>query len=218
MPKTGTDFLPTGIVDLDHLLAGGIPRGRMTEIVGAHSSGRTSLLFLVLAQAIARQEMVAYIDVFDSLDPVFAEKAGVHLGRLLWVRCKTSLEKALKATDIIARAGSFGVVVLDLQPARGEILGKIRKIHLNCWFRLWRAIEGTPTVLLLLEQEALSGSASSLVISLHRRKTHWLKHLEQNKQSCPIRHTSLLRGIWSEVRLLRGHHHGHATFYSHFKP
>ena len=75
------DLLPTGIERLDLLLGGGLERGQITEIVGAPSSGRTSVLFSILAQATGRGEMVAYVDAFDSLDPNFAEKSGIDLRR-----------------------------------------------------------------------------------------------------------------------------------------
>lgn len=198
--KTQRTFLSTGMKHLDLLLSGGIPRGQITEIVGPSSSGKTSLLLSILSQATQRGEVVAYVDSFSSLDPAFARKAGIDLQRLLWVR-----GGALKAVDILAQAGGFGIVVLDA----GETL---HKIPFRCGFRLKRAVQGTPTILLILGDETTAGSAASVVISLRRRKAQW----GFTSREVPLRHACLLRGICTEIELLRGKNPNHATFYSHF--
>jgi recombination protein RecA len=77
----------TGIAELDVLLRGGFPRGSLIELCGTSSSGRTSVSFALLAQATARQEACAFVDVSDSLDPMSLAAAGVDLTRLLWIRC-----------------------------------------------------------------------------------------------------------------------------------
>ena len=77
----------TGLADLDALIGGGLPRGEISEITGEASSGGTSVILSLLAEATARGEVAAYIDVSDSLDPISAVAAGVELERLLWVRC-----------------------------------------------------------------------------------------------------------------------------------
>ena len=77
----------TGFAELDALLGGGIPCGQITELVGKASSGCTSVALSLLAEATARQEIAAYIDASDCFDPPSAERAGVALDRLLWVRC-----------------------------------------------------------------------------------------------------------------------------------
>jgi recombination protein RecA len=82
-----TQLQPTGIPELDALLAGGIPRGSLIELCGSSSSGRTSVSFSLLAAATQRQEACAYVDVSDSLDPLSLASAGVDLARLLWIRC-----------------------------------------------------------------------------------------------------------------------------------
>ena len=82
-----TQLQPTGISALDALLAGGIPRGSLIELCGSPSSGRTSIVFSLLASATQRQEACAYVDVSDSLDPLSLASAGVDLARLLWIRC-----------------------------------------------------------------------------------------------------------------------------------
>jgi len=188
---------------LDLLLSGGIPRGQITEIIGPSSSGKTSLLFSILSQA-----TVAYVDSLSSLDPAFAQKAGIDLQRLLWVR-----GGALKAVDILAQAGGFGVVVLDPGTQGREAHPKaLHTIPFRCWFRLKRAVQGTPTILLILGNEATAGSAASVVISLRRRKAQW----SFTTREVSPRHACLLRGICTDVELLRGKNPNHATFYSHF--
>ena len=77
----------TGLPDLDALIGGGLPRGQISEITGEASSGGTSVILSLLAEATERGEVVAYIDVSDCLDPLSAASAGVKLERLLWVRC-----------------------------------------------------------------------------------------------------------------------------------
>ena len=76
----------TGVAALDARLGGGFPRGQLSEIVGARSSGRASVLLQMLAAATARHEIVALVDVLDMLDVASAAAAGVDLARLLWIR------------------------------------------------------------------------------------------------------------------------------------
>jgi hypothetical protein len=76
----------TGVAPLDAVLDGGLPRGELSEIAGARSSGRTTLLLQVIAAATRRGEIAAFIDTFDRLDVASAVGAGVDLDRLLWVR------------------------------------------------------------------------------------------------------------------------------------
>jgi hypothetical protein len=172
-----TGFLPTGLDGLDGLLKGGIPRGKLVEITGSLSSGKTSLLMSILMKATQEEEFVAYVDTFDSLDPDSALKAGVDLDRVLWIRCRktgepmnTALEKALKAVDILAQAGGFGVIALDLQPAEEQ---RNCRIPLHAWFRLQRALKGTPSTLLVISPFRTAGSAASLALSLERQNSRW---------------------------------------------
>src|SRR5207247_7633779 len=77
---------PTGVTALDAVLAGGFPRGQLSEMIGARSSGRASVLLQMLAAATARHEIVALVDVLDMLDVSSPAVAGVDLGRLPWIR------------------------------------------------------------------------------------------------------------------------------------
>ena len=106
----------TGFAELDALLGGGIPRGQITELVGKASSGCTSVVLSLLAEATARQEVAAYIDAADCFDPPSAERAGVVLDRLLWVRCGDERAPGVKA-QVSGKAGGTGILGCSL-PSR----------------------------------------------------------------------------------------------------
>ena len=216
-PMEAVTCLSTGIEVLDTVLEGGLPRGKISEIVGTASSGRTGLIFSILAQAIAKEELVAYIDAFDSLDPRFAIEAGVKLKHLLWVRCGASQQKAFKAADILAPTGRFGVLVLDLTPAENPFKRvRVKRAPLSSWFRLQRSLQGTSTLLLIIGQESTAGSAASVTVSLRRCKAQWCFASGEDSSPSLASLTPFFYGIWTEAQLLRGKHHGHATFYCRF--
>jgi len=240
--------VPSGIAEID-ALTGGLPRGALTEIFGAASSGRTSMMLSALAEATRRQEVCALVDAGDSLHP---ESAAMDLRRLLWIRCgenpplrpgetkaiddlkiddcqsqnqlpaaggqrsislpqihaeergsnsqskivnrqssfagrwplttghcfsnrqssifnrkscswDSRLAQVLKATDLLLQSGGFGMVVVDLADVPPRFA---RRIPLASWFRFRRAVENTPTVLLVLEQEPYAKTCASLVLKM----------------------------------------------------
>jgi len=151
------NYLQVGVEGLER----GLPRGAATEIAGEPCSGRTSLLHSILAVATRQGEYCALVDSSDSFDPVSATEAGILLPRLLWVRCSGNALHAVKATDLLAHAGGFGVVVLDL----GDIpAATTRRISLTSWFRLRRAVEHSPTVLIVITRERQLRQCASLVV------------------------------------------------------
>ena len=158
------ELLPSGIPQID------LPRGCLTEIAGPASSGRTSLMLSILAQATAREEVCALVDAEDAFSPHDAEAAGVDLSRLLWVRCGHNAEHALRAADLLIQGGGFGVVVMDLgdTPERTA-----RRISLTSWFRLRRAVEHTPTVLVALARQPNAKTCASLVVECGRTRANW---------------------------------------------
>src|SRR5579864_4899162 len=87
--RPAPQMVSSGVREID-ALTGGFPRGCLTEVCGAASSGRTSVLLAALAAATQRQDVCALVDVSDALDPLSAAAAGVQFERLLWVRCGTS--------------------------------------------------------------------------------------------------------------------------------
>ena len=149
------------------------PRGRIGEINGPRSSGRTALLHAVLAASTSQGECAALADAGDGFDPCSAEAAGVKLDKLLWIRCKGNAEHALRAADLLIQAGGFGVVALDLVEARPSELARIPP---TAWFRFRRAIEPTPTVLLVLADRPLTKSCAARRVTLAPRKPVFTGH------------------------------------------
>jgi len=175
--RPAPECVPSGVAALD-TSTGGLPRGCLTEIYGPASSGRTSLLFSILAQATAREEACALIDAEDAFDPTSATAAGVRLDRLLWVRSNNNAEHALKAADLLIQGGGFGLVILDL----GDLSPAIaRRISLTSWFRLRRAVENTPTVLISLARQSNAKTCASLQLECVRERTAWSGALHSSR-------------------------------------
>ncbi len=167
--KPETQFVPSGIAEVD-AIAGGFPRGGITEVFGPPSSGRTSLMLSALAAATDREEICALVDTNDAFSPESGEAAGIALDRLLWVRCAGNANHALKALDLLLQGGGFGLVVFDI----GDIAPRFaRKIPLASWFRFRRVIENTPAVMLAIEQEANAKSCASLVLEMEQARADW---------------------------------------------
>jgi recombination protein RecA len=126
--RQAVDFIPTGSIALDLALGvGGIPRGRMTEIFGPESSGKTTLCQHILAEAQHRGGVVAFIDVEHALDPGYARACGVNVDDLLVSQPDTG-EDALQITETLIRSGGVDCVVLDSVAAlvpKAEIEGEI---------------------------------------------------------------------------------------------
>jgi hypothetical protein len=160
--KLPLETLSTGIEDVD-LLTGGLPRGALSEISGALSSGRTSLVLAMLAQATSNSEVCALIDVHDVFSPSVAEKAGIDLDRLLWVRCDTNLEHAFKATDLLLHAGGFGLVILDMADVSAR---DARRIISSWWYRFRRTVENRPTALVVVAETSCTNSCALLSVEL----------------------------------------------------
>ncbi len=163
------EWVRSGISELDSAI-GGLPRGALTEIVGVTSSGRTSLLLSILAEATARQETCALVDAEDAFDPRSAAAAGVHLDRLIWVRSAHNAEHALKAADLLIQGGGFGLVILDLGDTTPATA---RRISLTSWFRLRRAVEPTPTVLVSVARQSNAKTCASLILECARENVEW---------------------------------------------
>ncbi|HEX7772588.1 MAG TPA: hypothetical protein VF435_09210 [Pyrinomonadaceae bacterium] len=160
--KSVVETLSSGIDEID-VLTGGLPRGSISEIFGPASSGRTSLMYSMLAYATAHEETCALVDTNDVFAPTIAAEAGIDFDRLLWVRCAGNLEHAFKATDLLLHAGGFGLVILDL----GDVAGKdARRIISSWWYRFRRTVEDRPTVLTVISEEACTRSCAALTLEL----------------------------------------------------
>jgi hypothetical protein len=173
--------LPSQIAIIDDLLDGGLPRGRVSELIGPQSSGKTALLIAFLAAATRRSEVAAYV-----------------LERLLWVR-PPSLKDAVRCTEIILQAGGFAAVVLDLSLNRGDAGASVisspqtspggrgtgghqrpatsrqqlPRFRLNVWPRLARAAEQSHAALIVLAPQRVTGSIAALGIETRVHKTLW---------------------------------------------
>ena len=167
--KRPVEILPTGVREIDALLHG-FPRGAITEIHGAASSGRTSLLLSTLALAAAQEETCALIDCSDTFDPSSAAKARVDFDRLLWVRCNGNLERAFKATDLLLHSGGFGLLALNLADVTPRYA---RRIISSWWFRFRRALENTPTALIVITPVPCIRSCVTLVLELMNESIVW---------------------------------------------
>jgi len=164
------ETVPAGIGSVD-FLTGGFPRGSLTEIYGPPCSGRTSLLISALASRTAASEVCALVDARDAFDPTSAEAAGVKLKHLLWVRCR-NVDQALRSTDLLIQGGGFGLIALDFGDTPAQA---VRYVPLQVWFRFRRAVESTPTILVVLEQESNAKTCASLVLQLRMQQAQWLR-------------------------------------------
>lgn len=167
--KQPAEIVPTGVGEIDACLKG-LPRGAITEIYGTASSGRTSLLLSALAGATVQEETCALVDTSDTFDLSSARNARVDCDRLLWVRCSGSVERAFKATDLLLQSGGFGLVVLNLADVTAKYT---RRIITSWWFRFRRAIENTPTVLVVVTPVACIRSCAALVLEVKNEGPLW---------------------------------------------
>ncbi|MGI9033480.1 MAG: recombinase RecA [Acidimicrobiales bacterium] len=131
--------IPTGALALDIALGvGGLPRGRIVEIYGPESSGKSTLAMHVVAEAQRNGGMAAYIDAEHAMDPVYARAIGVNVDELLISQPDTG-EQALEITDMLIRSGALDVVVIDSVAAltpRAEIEGEMGDTHVGLQARL----------------------------------------------------------------------------------
>ncbi|MBE20360.1 MAG: recombinase RecA [Gammaproteobacteria bacterium] len=131
--------IPTGSLGLDLALGiGGLPKGRVVEIYGPESSGKTTLTLEVIAQCQKMGGTAAFIDAEHALDPIYAEKLGVNVGELLISQPDTG-EQALEVTDIMVHSGGIDVLVIDSVAAlvpKAEIEGEMGDTHVGLQARL----------------------------------------------------------------------------------
>ncbi len=137
--KVRVEFIPTGAINLDAAIGvGGIPRGRITEIYGPESSGKTTLCLHVVANAQRAGGVAAYIDAEHALDTEYARKLGVDIDNLLISQPDTG-EQALEICEILVRSGAVDIVVIDSVAAlvpKAEIEGDMGDSHVGLQARL----------------------------------------------------------------------------------
>ena len=138
-PKQEITTISTGSLALDLALGvGGIPRGRITEIHGAESSGKTTIAYHIVAEAQKAGGVAAFVDAEHSVDPEYARNLGVDISKLLVSQPDTG-EEALEIMDALVRSGAIDVVVLDSVAAlvpKAEIEGEMGDSHMGLQARL----------------------------------------------------------------------------------
>ncbi len=138
-PKVDVDAIPTGSIGVDWALGiGGIPRGRIIEIFGPESSGKTTLCLHVIAEAQKKNGICAFIDAEHALDPEYAKKIGVDIATLLVSQPDTG-EQALEIVESLVRSGKIDVIVIDSVAAltpKDEIEGDMGQSHVGKQARL----------------------------------------------------------------------------------
>ena len=157
------EAIPTGALSLDIALGiGGVPRGRIIEVYGPESSGKTTLALHIIAEAQKEGGEAAFIDAEHALDPVYAKKLGVDIDNLIVSQPDTG-EQALEITESLIRSGALDVVVVDSVAAlvpKAEIDGDMGDSHMGLQARLMSqalrklagAINKSKTVLIFINQ------------------------------------------------------------------
>jgi hypothetical protein len=140
--------------------------GEITEIVGALSSGRTSLVTYALSDLTRGGSSIALVDADGAFDPATAARAGVVLERVLWVRCEGDRTRALRAVDLLVRCPGFGAVVLDV----GEIPPALT---LAAAFRLKLAVRQRGSALLVVGRRRIVGAGAALVVETTQTGQEW---------------------------------------------
>jgi hypothetical protein len=195
--------LSTAVGPLDDALGGGWRLGEISEIVGPRSSGRAALLWATLAAATRDGHGAALVDTFDRFDPTAAAGAGIDLDRLLWVRgpailaersqagiVATAVQRAVRALDLVVRAGGFAVAAIDLcdVPPR-----QIRALPAATWLRLAHANEGRKTACLIVGEAPVGRSARGATVQLSATRV-WTGDSLQSRR---------LRGVTVKARIAR---------------
>ncbi len=138
-PKVSIDAIPTGSIGLDAALGiGGIPKGRVIEIFGPESSGKTTLALHIVAEAQKKGGICAFVDAEHAMDPEYAKKLGVKTNELLISQPDTG-EQALEITESLVRSGKIDVIVIDSVAAltpKDEIEGEMGAHHVGKQARL----------------------------------------------------------------------------------
>ncbi len=176
--------------------------GRLIELTGALSSGKTALAYRMAAGATARGELVGWVDLPNALDPRFLSRAKVKLEDVLWVR-PPSLSAALRAAELLIKTG-FALVVLDLEGARPR---ELAQLGASVWTRLLRALRESRASALLLGAQRAAGSFATLGIATKRERA--------------LFDAGLFEGLTSRLEVLRnraGASHRELHFAVHRRP
>lgn len=205
-----TDETPrfaTGIASLDALLGGGLPRGRLCEITGPLSSGRTSLAMALLAAVTHGGELAAVVDAADAFDPASAAAAGVALERVLWARAPKPRD-ALRCAERLLDARGFGIVMVDVCGVEARAHRTERHAtslsNPSFWKRLSHSAHASGTALLVSAPHAQVGAFAALTLEAVAVRAHfadrpaWMEGLET--RVVPVRSRIGARSAAADVR------------------
>ncbi len=161
--RIDVEVIPTGALSLDMALGiGGIPKGRIIEIYGPESSGKTTLAIHVLAEAQKKGDAVAFIDAEHAFDPVYAKNIGLNIDDL-YISQPDFGEQALEILETLVRSAAFGVIVVDSVAAltpRAEIEGEMGDSHMGLQARLMSQA--------LRKLTAITGKTGTTIIFLNQ--------------------------------------------------
>lgn len=161
--KVKVEVIPTGALSLDIALGvGGIPKGRIIEIYGPESSGKTTLAIHILTEAQKKGEAVAFIDAEHAFDPTYATNIGLDIDNL-YISQPDFGEQALEILETLVRSAAFGVIVVDSVAAltpRAEIEGEMGDSHMGLQARLMSQA--------LRKLTAIAGKTSTTIIFLNQ--------------------------------------------------
>jgi hypothetical protein len=183
-PELNAARLATGLPAVDRLLGGGFPRGRLAEIAGPITSGRTSLALALLAETTRHGALASVIDAADAFDPSSADAAGIDLARVLWAR-PLGIAEALRCAEHVLSAGGFDLVIVDLAFAAARELPRIPE---SAWPRLRKSAASADAGLVLLSHGRLAGTSADLALELAVARARfgtqpsWLEALESSIQ------------------------------------
>jgi hypothetical protein len=140
----------------------------------------------VLAEATTRGETCAVVDTHGRFDPASAVRSGVQLRRVVWVRCNGNAGSALKTADLLVHGGGFGLVCLDLADTPVRVLNGL---PLSYWYRFRRAVENTPSILLVVTEQNNVKSCAARTVECRQSGVMWSGE----------RRGRLLRGLQTEA-------------------
>ena len=171
--------IASGYEEVDALVGGGFPKGRLSEISGPASSGRTSLALGLLATVTGGGELAAVVDGADAFDPRSAESVGVDLDRVLWARAPTWRE-ALRCCERLLETEGIPLVLLDLGSEQPAASRSARRPERSpglpgevAWLRLSRRARASRAGLVVLSQQRLTGSHAEVALEMQPTRAHF---------------------------------------------
>lgn len=159
----------TGVEPFDEL-TGGLVRGGICEFFGKKGSGKRSVVFALLANMTRENKICAIVDTSNSFDPVSAERCGMHLGKVLWIKCDSDPQKAVLATDYLIQSRLFGAVWLDMSLCERDFLDRMPNSY---WFRFKVGLKDSASVLLVTMEEARLRSATQQSVYVSKERNGW---------------------------------------------